>query len=128
MTFFGNSDFTTPETQKKILDTLKGRKVNAVLSDMAPNATGIRSLDQDNIMELANTVLDFAKSVSTENSSLVIKVWSNGELHKFLEKVKDFYEVARLVKPEASRADSAEIYILGKNYKEKTSNENIIKE
>lgn len=117
MTFFANVDFTSSETIKKILTALNGRKVNCVLSDMAPNASGIRSLDQENIMELANAVFTFAKAVSTEHSSMVIKVWSNGEMNKFVEKVKEFYETCKFVKPEASRADSAELYILAKNFK-----------
>lgn len=117
LTFFGNADFTTVDTQKKILNAINGRKVNCVLSDMAPNASGIKSLDQDNIMELANAVFNFAKIVSTAHSSLLIKVWSNGELNKFVENLKEFYETCKYVKPEASRPDSAEIYVLAKNFK-----------
>lgn len=115
--FFANSDFTTFETQKKVLTALNGRKVNCVLSDMAPNASGIRALDQDNIMELANSVFNFAKAVSTENSSLVIKIWSNGDMNSFVERVKEFYETCRYMKPEASRGDSAEIFLVAKNFK-----------
>lgn len=118
VTFFGNSDFTTLETQKKILQALEGRKVNCVLSDMAPNASGIKSLDQENIMELANSVFNFSKAVSSEKASMVIKVWSNGQLNEFVARVKEFYEFCKYVKPEASRGDSAEIYIVAKNFKE----------
>lgn len=115
--FFGNSDFTAIETQRKIMTALNGRKVNCVLSDMAPNATGVKSMDQHNIMDLANAVFNFAKIVSTANSSLVVKVWSNGDLNKFVETLKQSYEVVKYVKPEASRGDSAEIFIVAKNYK-----------
>jgi 23S rRNA (uridine2552-2'-O)-methyltransferase len=74
-------------------------------------------MDQENIMELANAVFSFAKQVSADNGSLLIKVWSNGELGKFVDSVKLAYDSCKYVKPDASRADSAELYILAKGFK-----------
>lgn len=68
-------------------------------------------------MELAESVFNFAKIVSADNASMLIKVWSNGELSKFIDKIKDSYETTRYIKPDASRSDSAELYILAKGYK-----------
>lgn len=116
-TFLGNTDFTSPAAQEKIKSILNGRTVNCVLSDMAPNATGIKALDQENIMELANSVFTFAKEVSAPDAFLVIKVWENGDLHKLEKAIGQVYEICKMVKPHASRADSAEKYILAKGFK-----------
>ncbi|KAG5679555.1 hypothetical protein PVAND_009115 [Polypedilum vanderplanki] len=117
VTFFGNTDFTTNEAKMKILKTLNGAKVNCVLSDMAPNATGIRSLDQEQIMNLAHEVFNFAKEVSAEKASLLVKVWDNGEVGKFVNMLREHYETCKHVKPNASRSDSAELFILAKGFK-----------
>ena len=60
------ADFTAKETQDKIREHLSGEFVDIILSDMAPQATGIRQLDQDCILELAFTVFRFAKLVGKE--------------------------------------------------------------
>lgn len=116
-TFFGNTDFNTQVAQEKIKNILNGRKVSGVLSDMAPNATGIRSLDQENIMELAYSVFNFAKQVSAPEAFLIIKVWSNGDVYKLEKAISESYDWCRIVKPNASRSDSAEIFILAKAFK-----------
>lgn len=116
-TFFGNTDFTTQSAKDKILEALGGRKVNTILSDMAPNSSGIRSLDQENIMELVYSVFEFSKFL--EANVMLVKVWSNGELAKYVNKLKEHYETCRYVKPEASRSDSAEMFILARGYKKK---------
>jgi len=57
VTLLGNSDFTSPTTWQKIKDLLNGRSVDLVLSDMAPNATGIKHLDHELIIRLAYSVI-----------------------------------------------------------------------
>lgn len=57
VTLLGNSDFTSPKTWQKIKDFLKGRPIDVVLSDMAPNATGIKYLDHELIIKLAYSVI-----------------------------------------------------------------------
>ncbi|CRK99704.1 CLUMA_CG013005, isoform A [Clunio marinus] len=69
--FLGNTDFSTTIAQEKIKNILQGKKVDCVLSDMAPNATGIKSLDQESIMELANSVLNFAIQLRYSNQNLI---------------------------------------------------------
>lgn len=115
-TFLGNTDFTSNAAQEKIESILNGRKVNVVLSDMAPNATGIRSLDQENIMELANAVFAFAMKVSAPNGFLLIKVWENGDVPRLEKRIAEAYETCKIVKPHASRMDSAEKFILAKGF------------
>lgn len=115
--FLGNSDFSSSICQDKIKSLLNGRLVNVILSDMAPNATGVKSLDQEIIMELAHSVFNFAKEVSAPDASLLIKVWENGESHKLESAIREVYESCKIVKPPASRGDSAEKYILAKGFK-----------
>jgi 23S rRNA (uridine2552-2'-O)-methyltransferase len=116
-TFLGNTDFTSPVAQQKIKNILNGKKVNNVLSDMAPNATGVRSLDTENIMELAFSVLNFAKQVSAPEACLLIKIWDNGEAHKLEKAMKEFYTTCKSIKPLSSRSDSAEKFLFAKGFK-----------
>lgn len=95
---------------------MNGRKIDCVLSDMAPNATGVRSLDQDKIMDLCYSVLRFAVLMSAENASLLVKIWDNGEVKKFEEIALRYYKTIKHIKPEASRGDSAEKFLLAKDF------------
>lgn len=115
-TFIGNTDFTSDKAQEKVRSLLGDRKVNCVLSDMAPNATGIRALDQEGIMELAFSVFSFAIRVSAPGACLLIKVWDNGQVHLLEKAMKTAFESCRHIKPHASRADSAEKFILAKGF------------
>lgn len=112
----GHSDFTDTKTQDRIRELLDGRKVDCILSDMAPNATGIRCIDQEKIMELCYNVLRFAILMSSENASLLVKIWDNGNVKKFEETALRFYKTVKYVKPEASRSDSAENFLLAKGF------------
>lgn len=111
-----HSDVTAIKTQNQIKELLNGRKIDCVLSDMAPNATGVRSLDQDKIMDLCYNVLRFAILMSAENASLLVKIWDNGDVKKFEEVVLRYYKTIKHIKPDASRSDSAEKFLLAKDF------------
>lgn len=113
---FGNTDFTLPESQEKIKTLLKGRLINCVISDMAPNATGVRCLDQENIIKLCYSVLRFAIPLSAPDANCLMKVWDNGDVAKLEADILKFYKHVKRVKPPASRSDSAEIFILAKEF------------
>ena len=112
-----HADFTEPKTHEKIRELLNGRKIDCVLSDMAPNATGVRILDQDKIMDLVYGVLQFAVLMSSENASLLVKIWDNGNVKKFEEIALRYYKSIKQIKPEASRGDSAERFLLAKEFR-----------
>uniref|UniRef100_A0A336LL47 rRNA methyltransferase 2, mitochondrial n=1 Tax=Culicoides sonorensis TaxID=179676 RepID=A0A336LL47_CULSO len=112
----GNTNFTTESGQNKIKEILKDKKLNVVLSDMAPKATGVRQLDQENIVTLCYSVLRFALQMSEENASIVMKIWSNGELKSLMENMEKYYKVVKICKPNASRSDSAEQFLVGKGF------------
>lgn len=83
---------------------------------MAPNATGVRSLDQEKITDLCYSALRFALLVSAENSSLLMKVWDNGAVPQLERDITRFYRNVKVVKPNASRSDSAEQFLLAKGF------------
>ncbi|XP_067625988.1 rRNA methyltransferase 2, mitochondrial [Eurosta solidaginis] len=114
---FGGLDFTSKSAQKRLREALAGRRVNCVISDMAPNATGIRMLDNENIMNLCYAALRFAVSMSAPDAHLVVKLWSNGDVAKFEKDMERFYEHVKRVKPESSRSDSAEIFLVARRFK-----------
>lgn len=111
-----HSNFTDIKTQNHIKELLNGRKVDCVLSDMAPNATGVRFLDQDKIMDLCYNVLQFAISMSSKNASLLVKFWDNGNIKEFEKVALRYYKTIKHIKPNASRNDSAERFLLAKDF------------
>ncbi|KAG8235433.1 hypothetical protein J437_LFUL015498 [Ladona fulva] len=114
-TLLGGSDFTDKAVQQHITELLGNGKADAVLSDMAPNATGVKELDHESIAQLAYSVLKFAVKISRAASKTVclIKVWDGGRSKQLQTEMQRFYKQVRTVKPSASRMNSAEIYLLG---------------
>ncbi|XP_044739272.1 rRNA methyltransferase 2, mitochondrial [Chrysoperla carnea] len=113
----GNMDFTLKESQLKILQLLNNAKLDVVLSDMAPNATGVRSMDQENILNLCYSVLKFAVQMSNDGGTLLVKVWDGGGVPKLCKDIEKFYNHVKIIKPNASRSDSAEKFLLGRGFK-----------
>ena len=114
---FLQSDFTSESTQKEILKILGSRKFDVVLSDMAPNASGIGGMDHDKIIDLSYRALKFAIINSYPGAHFVTKVWSGAGQDKLFSDISNFYKEAKLIKPKASRSESAEIYLVGLNFK-----------
>ncbi|KAJ6640473.1 hypothetical protein lerEdw1_013700 [Lerista edwardsae] len=119
--FLPHADITDPATQRQIQETLPKGKADVILSDMAPNATGIRELDHQQLIRLCFSLLDLAPRVLQHGGAMLCKFWDGGESHRLQKRLlQDFREV-RTLKPQASRKESAEIYYLAKSYKSKTS-------
>lgn len=112
----GNTDFTTEQGQSKILQELGDKRVNVVLSDMAPNATGVRVLDQENIIKLCYNVLRFAVKTSELEGTVLMKTWACAEVATLEKDLKKFYKSVKILKPQASRSDSAEQYLLARGF------------
>ncbi|XP_019865459.1 rRNA methyltransferase 2, mitochondrial isoform X2 [Aethina tumida] len=116
-TTFGNMDFTLDESQNILKTALNNLKANVVLSDMAPSATGISSLDTENIINLCYSVLRFAVQMTQVGGTILVKLWQCGETKQLETDIGRYYKMVRIVKPNSSRADSAEIFILGREFK-----------
>lgn len=112
-----NLDFESKEAQDKLKEMLNGAKVDVVLSDMAPNASGIRYLDQDNIISLCYRAFRFAAQVSQKDATLLVKVWDGVEVPVLELDLGRFYKHVKVMKPSASRSDSAEKFILARGFK-----------
>lgn len=109
-------DITDREALKQILEMLP-RKADAVISDAAPNISGIWEVDHARQMELSQQALEIAKEVLKPSGSFFVKVFQGDMLSDFIQKMKQNFVNVVLVKPEASRAKSAEIFILGRSLK-----------
>ncbi|CAG5129039.1 unnamed protein product [Candidula unifasciata] len=111
------SDFTVKETQCKITEILQGQLADVILSDMAPRATGLKSHNHDIIVGLCFSVLRFSLNVLKEGGTLVCKLWMGGDQPRLENAMNSVFDNVRFVKPDASRDDSAEVFILGRGFK-----------
>jgi 23S rRNA (uridine2552-2'-O)-methyltransferase len=109
-------DITDEETVTQILEMLP-RKADAVISDAAPNISGIWEVDHARQMDLAQKALEIAKEALKPSGSFFVKVFQGDMLNDFLQKVKQNFVNVVIVKPEASRSKSAELFILGRSLK-----------
>uniref|UniRef100_A0A131Z029 rRNA methyltransferase 2, mitochondrial n=1 Tax=Rhipicephalus appendiculatus TaxID=34631 RepID=A0A131Z029_RHIAP len=116
-TFLPKADILKPETTAKVLKCLGGKSVDAVLSDMAPNASGLKSLDHEAIVALSYAALLLSFRVLKVGGSFLCKIWNGSEAVKLSDDIKKFFTFVSYVKPPASRKDSGEIYILGREFK-----------
>jgi 23S rRNA (uridine2552-2'-O)-methyltransferase len=112
-------DVFAPDAVARI-KALLGAPANVVLSDMAPAASGHRATDHLRIMALAEAALEVARAVLAPEGAFVVKLWQGADERAFFAALKrDFATVAR-EKPAASRADSAETYILASGFRGKS--------
>ncbi|MBS0538589.1 MAG: rRNA methyltransferase, partial [Proteobacteria bacterium] len=101
----------------EVLTKLLGGEADVVLSDMAAKATGETQVDHIRIMGLAETAHDFARSVLRQGGTFVAKVLRGGTERTLLDRLKKDFAKVRHVKPEASRADSAEMYVVATGFR-----------
>ncbi|MGQ0445613.1 MAG: RlmE family RNA methyltransferase [Beijerinckiaceae bacterium] len=109
-------DFMAPEAPELLKDWLGGR-ADVVLSDMAANTTGHKKTDQLRIGVLVELAADFACEILTVGGAFLAKVFQGGTGHELLARLKRDFAAVRHVKPRASRADSAELYLLATGFR-----------
>src|SRR5262245_7837345 len=109
-------DFLDPSAPEK-LKALLGCKADVVLSDMAANATGHRQTDHLRIMALAEAAADFAREVLAPRGAFLCKVLQGGTEATLLAQLKRDFSSVKHIKPAASRADSAELYLLATGFR-----------
>jgi 23S rRNA (uridine2552-2'-O)-methyltransferase len=112
-------DFLDPEAPER-LKALLGGPADVVLSDMAANATGHRKTDHLKIMALAEAAAMFAREVLEPGGTFLCKVLQGGTEGALLADLKRDFAAVRHVKPAASRADSAELYVLATGFRERS--------
>lgn len=116
-TVLGKMDFTSAKSQAELLKFLNGEKADVVLSDMAPNATGVRDLDHDNIITLAYAAVKFALQVMKVDGTFVCKLWDGGKSQRVEQDLARFFQTVRCVRPQATRDESTEKFILARGFK-----------
>lgn len=116
-TILGNMDFTVAESQNKLRALLNGQKADVVLSDMAPNASGVRNLDHDCIVQLVYAALKFALEVIKPEGTFLAKVWDGGRSPQVEQDLKKFFTSVKSVRPDATQSDSTEKYFLARGFK-----------
>jgi len=112
---FIQGDFQDEKVLMEIDKLLDGRKIDLVISDMAPNITGIRSADEAQYEGLLDSVLYFCEVRLKKNSHLLVKLFEGSAAHYFRREIKGRYKSGVVRKPGASRSKSREYYFLAKN-------------
>ena len=114
---FVQGDFRENDVFERILSLVPARQVDWVLSDMAPSMSGIDSVDQPRSMYLAELALDMAGRVLKSGGGALIKVFQGAGFDALVREARGRFGKVRLVKPAASRARSAEVYLLAKDFR-----------
>ncbi len=110
-------DFTESAVLDSLTERLGGQPVDLVLSDMAPNISGIASADQARAIYLAELALDFASQTLRPGGNLLIKTFQGAGFPELRRRMMERFERVLSRKPKASRAESREIYLLGKGFR-----------
>lgn len=114
---FIEGDFSQDETLARLRATLAESKVDLVMSDMAPNMTGMADVDHDRSMNLVDLTVEFAGQALRPGGDLLSKVFQGREFQPLLARLRQSFESVKLRKPKASRARSAEVYVLARGYR-----------
>jgi len=110
---FIQGDFTEDEPLALLEQALNGQHVDLVLSDMAPNMSGMGAVDQPRVMYLAELALAFAEQWLEPGGSFVVKVFHGEGFDNFVKQSRSLFEKVQIRKPSASRPRSREVYVLG---------------
>ena len=116
-TDFIQGDFTDDAVFEQILAALNDAKADVVISDMAPNISGVNAADQASSMYLVELALDMAQRVLKPKGSFVAKVFQGEGYDDYLKLVRAVFDKVVVRKPDASRARSREVYIVAKGFK-----------
>lgn len=114
---FVQGDFTEEAVLQQLLNHLGESQIDLVISDMAPNLSGMRAIDQPKVMYLAELALDLARQVMKPNGDMLIKVFQGEGFDSLLQQLRQAFTQVRSRKPEASRDRSREIYLLARGFK-----------
>jgi 23S rRNA (uridine2552-2'-O)-methyltransferase len=110
---FIQGDFREIEVLDRLTQVLAGRQADLVVSDMAPNLSGIASADAARVEHLIELAIEFAQNHMKQQGSLVVKAFHGGTYDSVLKRMKAAFDVVKLFKPKASRGRSSEIFLVG---------------
>ncbi len=105
------ADLTEPNITEEILSFLP-RKADVVISDAAPNITGVWEVDHARQIDLATKAMEIAQCILRPGGNFFVKLFEGDLMNEFVQTVKGVFETVKIVKPQASRAQSSEMYLL----------------
>ena len=106
-------DFREDDVMQRLTLELQGSKVDLVVSDMAPNLSGIESADSARIEHLVELALEFATAHLKPQGALVAKVFHGGGYDQLVKRFRETFELVKPIKPKASRDRSSETFLVG---------------
>ena len=109
-------DFREAAVLQQLKDLLAGNPVDLVISDMAPNVTGVNAVDQPRALDLCEVALEFAREVLKPGGGLVVKVFQGEGFDELVRELRSSFTRVVTRKPKASRARSREVYLVAGNY------------
>jgi 23S rRNA (uridine2552-2'-O)-methyltransferase len=113
---FIQGDFREQSVLDQLVTELDGARVDLVMSDMAPNITGTRSVDQPRAMYLAELALELVALVLKPGGRLVVKLFQGEGFDDYVRNARRAFKAVSVVKPKASRPQSREVYLVAGNY------------
>ena len=113
---FVQGDFRDDDVLERLLALVGEDGADLVMSDMAPNISGTRAVDQPRSMYLAELALDLARRVLKPGGSFVCKVFQGEGFEEFVRDARNAFGRVRVIKPDASRAASREVYLVARNF------------
>ena len=113
---FVQGDFNEPIILQRLLELTVNQPIGLVMSDMAPNISGIASMDQARMMNLADLALDLVRQALMPGGDFLIKMFQGSGIDEFKKELKTIFKKVLIRKPDASRSRSREIYILARGY------------
>ena len=111
-------DISEQETLQQILEFIP-RQADAVVSDASPNISGVWEVDHARQIDLAQNALDIALETLRPSGSFFAKVFQGDMLDDFVKKVKNHFQDVKVIKPQASRGKSSEMFVLGTHLKDR---------
>lgn len=116
---FIQGNFEEEKVLRDIQDKLKNLPVDLVISDMAPNISGIKMVDQQRAIYLNELALEFVKNNLKQNGFFLVKSFVGADFEKFLNELKLHFKKVFKIKPDSSRSRSSEIFLLGYEFQSK---------
>ena len=114
---FVEGDFTEESVFNELMDLIGEDKADLVISDMAPNMSGMQAVDQPRSMYLAELALDMAKQVLKPGGAIAFKVFQGEGFDDLLREMRAAFGQTKTRKPDSSRSRSREVYLVAKSYK-----------
>ena len=111
---FIQGDFREDDVLAQLEEKLEGRSVGLVMSDMAPNMSGVPLVDQARVMHLAELGLEFSQNHLKPDGAFLVKVFQGTDYESFVRLMRSTFKTVAVRKPDASRDRSPEIYLLGR--------------